>query len=321
MTCSPGNSRSPRHSPWLFGAFLVGSVVLDAPSRAAPPAGAPKRSSAGRELRRVVSNFSKVKSYEVRLSFSGGRSERADHEVKGKRQEGKFSGKVYRNKIMFLPDLKVYRTPETAVFLSGEGEKRMPQPLGEIRSSATRRQATLMHAFFAFPHTLLSRAARHSNKAKWLKSEKRQKRTNRKRDAEEDTQLSTGPEKGKGEDRGKEEKPKRRRRRVQVEIPPAEVAKIYPALLKQMEGSGSRKDRQLANLTLTIEFDPKTNLPERLRATLLAARIRANGKTLVEDERIVGGEHTVVRFSYRLSRFGKARIDIPSAVLKALRKS
>ena len=59
-------------------------------------------------------------------------------------------------------------------------------------------------------------------------------------------------------------------------------------------------DKTTTNASYIVEIDPKSQLPLSIRMQVLAGK---KGATEKKGKKIVGGEHVVFDFVYRLSKF------------------
>jgi hypothetical protein len=75
-------------------------------------------------------------------------------------------------------------------------------------------------------------------------------------------------------------------------------------------------DKRMTNASYVIEIDPETQLPLSIRMTVLAGR---RGATIWRKNKIVGGEHVVFNFDYKLSDFNEVEpLEIPAGARRML---
>jgi hypothetical protein len=112
--------------------------------------------SAGKQLLLAAKKLSDATSYEVALRVEGGLSNNAEHRLDSVTVRQSYRGGVYRNEMMHVPQMKVYRTARKGVYATG-------------RSLLSDREGVLMDRLFSFPLDIVSKASKNAKQAQWVR--------------------------------------------------------------------------------------------------------------------------------------------------------
>ena len=149
--------RRAAHVHRAFAGALI-LVLTAVPARAGKGDGKDELPHPGQHLKEVLKNVAKLESCAVSLRIEGGISDDERHSVKQATVRQTYSGEVFGNKLMHLPGLEVYRTPEKGVKLSG----------GLWKDVMADRSGLLLARLFDFPLDVVKKAYAHSKNAEWV---------------------------------------------------------------------------------------------------------------------------------------------------------